>query len=97
MTANRWAKIEAGSKDATVSDDVLADRWNGAMWPGGNASALALRFYDIIDEMAGAVARVDMKQDDGAPDGIRDVLDMDGLERLTGEWILERVAKATRI
>jgi hypothetical protein len=78
---------------APVPDAVLAARWNRATWPGGNASELVLRLYEVIDELAGAVARVDMKDGDESED-VRDALDTDGLERVIGEWICEHVAKA---
>jgi hypothetical protein len=84
----RWAIWPTGETTGPVPDAVLADRWNGAMWPGGNASELALRLYGIVDEMAGAVARADMET---SGDAVRDVLDMDGLERVIGLWILEHV------
>lgn len=74
-----------------VPDAVLAARWDRATWPGGNASALALRLYDLIDELAGAVADLDPKSEDF--DVVRDVLEMDALEHVIGEWILDRVAK----
>ena len=84
----RWAIYPTDGTTGPVPDAVLADRWNGAMWPGGNASDLALRLYAIVDEMAGAVARADLTRD-GNP--VSAVLDMDGLERVIGVWILERV------
>jgi hypothetical protein len=59
MTTERWAIWP--HRETTVPDAALVDRWNGAVWPGGNASDLALRLYAVIDELAGEVARVDMK------------------------------------
>lgn len=87
----RWAIWPDGGADGVVSDAVLADRWNGAMWPGGNSSEVALRLYAIIDELAGEVARIDMQE---SGDTVRDNLDMDGLERVIAEWILEHVGPA---
>jgi hypothetical protein len=89
-STDRWAIWpDAVRRDLAgpARDAILADRWNGAVWPGGNASELALRLYAVIDELAGEVARVDMSND--GP--VHDALDMDGLERVIGEWILERV------
>jgi len=88
QSPERWAAIWPGREEEPVPDAILADRWNGAMWPAGNASELALRLYAIVDELAAAVTRTDMETS-GEP--VREVLDMDGLERLIGAWILEHV------
>lgn len=86
----RWAIYPDIEHEGKVPDAVLADRWNGAMWPGGNASELALRLYAVIDELAGEIARADMSNGD-TNGRVAEALGMDGLERLIGEWILDRV------